>query len=84
MSLDISPPPNTIVHFMAAIGVVRSYRFSEKPISQASSSHGAQTAILLNNGYILIDQAWGRRPEEKPKMLSEDEVEQWKRERKRK
>ena len=69
MPKDCYPEPLTKVHFYAATGFVRDYSFSKKPVSGATSRHGAQPAILMDNGYILIDQAWGRKPKSKIEPL---------------
>lgn len=83
MVRDIYPDPLTKVHFLAATGWVRNARIRDQVVSHATSGHGAMVAIL-DNGYILIDQAWGRRPQEKPEKLSESEIRRLKRFKKKK
>jgi len=80
MIQDCYPDPFTKVHFMAATGIVRSWRPgpSRKPISGATSSHRASPTVLMEKGYIFIDQAWGRRPQEKIEKLKDNTIEKLK------
>ena len=48
MSRDCSPAENTRVHFLAATAFVRSYRLGKKSVSDMTSSHGANEAILMH------------------------------------
>jgi len=74
MTQEFFPDPFTKVYFLAATGIVRSWRASEKNISDATSRHGASNAVLMENGYIIIDQAWGRRPQEKIEKLNDNTI----------
>jgi hypothetical protein len=73
MTDDIYPDPFTKIHFLAATGYVRLGYMKDKGVSNATSTHGKMVACL-EDGYILVDQAWGRRPQEPLKLLSEEEL----------
>jgi len=76
MTKNSYPDPFTKVFFKAATGIVGSWHPgpSSKPISSATSSHRAMPSISLKNGHIFIDQAWGRRPQEKTEKLEDNVV----------
>jgi len=57
-SADISPPPDTKVHFLAATAHVRDARIynHNKPIQLSSGHRGIR--VSLDIGYILIERRW--------------------------
>lgn len=80
------PAPFTKVYFQAATGIVRDWRPgpSSKPIGGVTSSHRAKPSVIMEVGYIIIDQGWGRRPQEKIKKLNDNRMKKLKKRFKRK
>jgi hypothetical protein len=81
MTKDCYPDQFTKVHFRAATGFISKGYIREESVSDRTSKHGGMVAIL-DDGYIIVDQAWGRRPQEKPKLLSKEELDALRRKRK--
>ncbi len=83
MTEKIFPPPFTKVFFRSATGIVKFWKPGPgfKPISGATSKHGAMPAVFLENGHIYINNAWGRPPRKKIEKLSDEDVKRWKKNR---
>lgn len=78
MTDDCYPDPFTKVHFLSATGIVGSWRPGTKPLSDRTSKHGATRPVLMDNGYIYINKAWGRRPKEKIEKLNDNTMKELK------
>lgn len=65
----LSPEADSRIHFYAASAFVRDYT-PKGWVSKGSHDHGKQR-VLLDNGYILIEQKWNPGPKEPVKEIPE-------------
>lgn len=65
----LSPEANSRIHFYAATAFVKKYT-PKGQVSKGSHDHGKQR-VLLDAGYILIDQKWNPGPKEPVKEIAE-------------
>ena len=77
MVRDCYPDESTKVHFSSATGWVKNAHIRDKPASDVTSSHRGMV-VPMESGYILIDQAWGRRPQEKMEKLNDNTIKELK------